>query len=444
MKMMSYIKIILYSLVFLCILPLNAQEVLTKKRAIEIALENNYGVKVANNNVEIAKNNSSIFNTRHLPTLTTRAGVSYNNSNQEIEFQNGEVTNVKGAETENFNASLNLNYTIFDGLGRKYNYEQLKENYNLSELEARATIENMYLQLFTVYFQIARLSENTKNLEEALAVSKDRLKRAQYQYEYGQTNKLELLNAEVDVNNDSINLLNTNQLFANTKRDLGIVLGVQDNSIIYNVETDVNFIALINIEELLVKAKANNVSLIQNEKNIAINELNLKINKSSYLPTIGFTSSYGWNKNINPVTAFSAFSENTGFNAGLNLTWNVFDGGLTKTRVANSIIAIENQKILREQQIITLESQLRNSYDSYQNALFILEAQEQNVSTNQNNFERTQERYILGQVTSIEFRLAQINLLNAKTAYDNAKYDAKLFELNLLQLSGELLNIDFL
>ena len=49
---------------------------------------------------------------------------------------------------------------------------------------------------------------------------------------------------------------------------LGIVLGVQDNSIIYNVETDVNFIALINIEELLVKAKANNVSLIQNEKNI--------------------------------------------------------------------------------------------------------------------------------------------------------------------------------
>jgi len=444
MKMMSYIKTILYSLVFLCILPLNAQEVLTKKRAIEIALENNYGVKVANNNVEIAKNNSSIFNTRHLPTLTTRAGVSYNNSNQEIEFQNGEVTNVKGAETENFNASLNLNYTIFDGLGRKYNYEQLKENYNLSELEARATIENMYLQLFTVYFQIARLSENTKNLEEALAVSKDRLKRAQYQYEYGQTNKLELLNAEVDVNNDSINLLNTNQLFANTKRDLGIVLGVQDNSIIYNVETDVNFIALINIEELLVKAKANNVSLIQNEKNIAINELNLKINKSSYLPTIGLTSSYGWNKNINPVTAFSAFSENTGFNAGLNLTWNVFDGGLTKTRVANSIIAIENQKILREQQIITLESQLRNSYDSYQNALFILEAQEQNVRTNQNNFERTQERYILGQVTSIEFRLAQINLLNAKTAYDNAKYDAKLFELNLLQLSGELLNIDFL
>jgi len=444
MKMMSYIKIILYSLVFLCILPLNAQEVLTKKRAIEIALENNYGVKVANNNVEIAKNNSSIFNTRHLPTLTTRAGVSYNNSNQEIEFQNGDVTNVKGAETENFNASLNLNYTIFDGLGRKYNYEQLKENYNLSELEARATIENMYLQLFSVYFQIARLSENTKNLIEALAVSKDRLKRAQYQYEYGQTNKLELLNAEVDVNNDSINLLNTNQLFANTKRDLGIVLGVQDNSIIYNVETDVNFIALINIEELLVKAKANNVSLIQNEKNIAINELNLKINKSSYLPTIGLTSSYGWNKNINPVTAFSAFSENTGFNAGLNLTWNVFDGGLTKTRVANSIIAIENQKILREQQIITLESQLRNSYDSYQNALFILEAQEQNVRTNQNNFERTQERYILGQVTSIEFRLAQINLLNAKTAYDNAKYDAKLFELNLLQLSGELLNIDFL
>ena len=439
---MSYIKKIIYILLVLRAIQVDAQNILTKKQALEIALENNYGVKIASNNVEIAKNNSSVYNTGYLPTVISSAGANYNNSNQEIERQDGTTTTVNGAETKSFNASIGLNYTIFDGLGRKYNYKQLKESYNLTELQARETIENMYLQLFSVYFQIARLSENTNNLNEALKISKQRLERAQYQYEYGQSTKLELLNAEVDVNNDSINFINSKQEYFNVKRDLNIVLGSQQD-LSYEVETDVDFISLITFEELFNKAIDNNVLLKQFEKNIAISEFNLKLNKSGYLPTAGLTTSYGWNKSINPPTSFLAGSNSTGLNAGINLSWNLFDGGSTKTRVANAKIALENQQILKEQQLEILKNNLNNIYDSYQNALFVLQAQEKNVLTNQNNFERTQERYKLGQITSIEFRQAQINLLNSKTAYSNSKFDAKLLELELLQLSGELLNVDF-
>lgn len=419
-----------------------AQEILTKKKAVEIALENNYGVKIANNNVAIAKNNTSILNTGHLPTLTANSGANYSNNNQEVEQQNGNVISIDGAEAKSYNASLNLNYTLFDGLGRKYNYKQLKETYNLTQLQARETIENMYLQLFSVYFQIARLSENTANLKEALNVSKQRLERAKYQYEYGQATKLELLNAEVDVNNDSINYISTKQLFQNAKRDLNIVLGV-NKDINYEVETLVDFIDLKPYEALLETAYENNVTLNQNEKNIAINEFNIKINRATFLPRINLTSSYGWNKNINPVTSFIAGSNSTGLNAGVNLSWNLFDGGTSRTRIANAKIALENQKILKQQQEETLENTLKNSYESYTNALFILEAQKKNVETNKNNFERTQERYKLGQVTSIEFRQAQINLLNSQTALNNAKFDAKLAELDLLQLSGDILNVSF-
>ena len=84
MRMMSYIKNSIYVVLLLVSFQGISQRIITKKEAIAITLENNYGIKVAQNNVSIAKNNSSIFNTRHLPTLTTRAGVSYNNSNQEI------------------------------------------------------------------------------------------------------------------------------------------------------------------------------------------------------------------------------------------------------------------------------------------------------------------------------------------------------------------------
>lgn len=439
---MNYIKIYISAILTLLSIQVSAQDILTKKEALQIALENNYGVIIANNNVEIAKNNASIYNSRYLPTLSTSAGANYNNSNQEIENQGGEITNINGAETKSYNASVNLNYTLFDGLGRKYNYKQLQETYNLSELQARETIENMYLQLFTVYFQIARLSENTKNLKSTLEISKQRLIRAQYQYDYGQSTKLELLNAEVDVNNDSINLLNSKQLYSNTKRDLNIVLGIQ-RDINYMVETDVNFITLMSYDELLATAKENNVLLQQNEKNIAISEFNIKANKAGYLPTAGLSGSYGWNKSENPATSFFARSNSTGLNTGINLSWNLFDGGNTKTRVANAKITLENQEILKEQQLETIENTLKNTLEEYNNTLFILQAQKQNVITNQNNFDRTEEKYKLGQVTSIEFRQAQINLLNTRTALNNAKYDAKLIELELLQLSGQLLNVAF-
>jgi outer membrane protein TolC len=439
---MKFNKITILMFLFLGALQGFSQEILTKKEALKITLENNFGIKIATNNIEIAKNNSSIYNSGFLPTATVSSGANFRNDNQTIDRQDGSSISIDGAETKSYNASLNLNYIIFDGLGRKYNYQQLKETYNLTELQAKQTIENTYLQLFTAYFQIARLSENKDNLNEALSISKRRLLRAKYQFEYGQSNKLELLNAEVDVNNDSITLISARQQLSNAKRGLNVILGVE-KTVNYEVDTEVLFNEIMNFEDLAQKTFENNSTLKQNEINLAISEFNIKINKSNYLPSLGLNTSYGWNKSQNPATSFLAGSSSNGLNAGLSLSWNIFDGGSTKTRVANSKIALENQKILLEQQKLTIQNTLKNTWEEYQNQLFILHAQEKNVVTNQNNFDRTTERYKLGQITSIEFRLAQINLINSKTAFNNARFDAKLIELQLLQLSGDILNVNF-
>jgi len=83
---------------------------------------------------------------------------------------------------------------------------------------------------------------------------------------------------------------------------------------------------------------------------------------------------------------------------------------------------------------------IANARGNYENALDIYRMQEQNVITNQDNFNRSEERFKLGQITSIEFRQAQVNLLNAVTTENLAKYDAKLAEYQLLQLAGQLMN----
>ncbi|MDA9363853.1 TolC family protein, partial [Polaribacter sp.] len=343
-----------------------SQEVLTKKEALRITLANNFGIKIANNNLETAKNNSSIYNTGLLPTATLSSGASFRRDNQTITRQDASATSISGAITKSYNASVNLNYILFDGLGRKYNYQQLKETYNLTALQAKETIENTYVQLFTTYFQIARLSENKNNLTEALSISKRRLQRATYQYEYGQSTKLDLLSAEVDVNNDRLNLINAVQQLSNAKRGLNLILGVE-KEVVYDVETEVDFNEFLNLKELQQKTTAKNISLKQREKNIAISEFNIKISKANYLPSLGLNTSYGWNQSENPATSFLAGSTSNGLNAGLSLSWNLFDGGATKTRVANAKIALENQQIGLEQQKVIVENNLKNTWENYKN-----------------------------------------------------------------------------
>jgi len=419
-----------------------SQEILPVSKAIELALENNYGIKIVANTNRIAKNNTSLLNSGYLPTLTGNSGITYNRDNIEAEFANGQSTALNGAKSSRYNASLNLNYTLFDGLGRHYDYKRLKEEYNLSKLQARETIENTISQLFTVYYNVSQISENVKTLEQTLAVSKDRITRANYQFEYGQGTKLDILNAQVDINNDSINLINARQQLINTKRDLNVVLG---NSVVskFGVETDINFILDIDKTDLFNKMKENNVTLLQINQNIMINQFIIKANKSGYLPSIGLTGSYGWNQNNNNAASFVAVSTNTGLSGGINLSWNLFDGGGTITRVQNAKITLDNQRLEKESLLISVERDFHNAWDDYQNKLAIFKVQEDNIKTSQNNFDRTKEKFKLGQVTSIEFRQAQLNLLNAELSRNQAKYQAKLSELNVLQLSGELLNVQF-
>ncbi|MEN8124041.1 MAG: TolC family protein [Bacteroidota bacterium] len=418
-----------------------AQETLTKQDAVNIALENNYDIKIVNNNVAAAKNSSSIYNSGYLPTVSANGGANYQDKDNENEFEDGSIQN-NTTTTKSYNASVGVNYLMFDGLGRMYSYKKLQELYNLSEIQARQVVENTLLQLLASYYDVARLTENKINQEKSLAISKDRSLREIYNYEYGQNTQLDVLNSEVDVNNDSIALLNISRELSNAKRDLNVVLGRNINTN-FKVDTTVNYALDLTYTNLLNSAKKNNSILMQAEKNIELSNYDLKINKSNWLPVVGINGAYGWsnlNLDSNTSNAFSLAAQNSnGINAGLNLSWNIFDGGATKTRVQNAKIAIDNSNIQKDQIEQDLERNVANAWETYQNALFILQAEQKNVDTNKRNFSRSEEQFKLGQIISVEFRLAQVNLLNAINNYNKAKYTAKIAELKLLQLSGELL-----
>ncbi|MCH1431757.1 MAG: TolC family protein [Flavobacteriaceae bacterium] len=430
---------------------IQSQKNLTKEEALSIALEQNFGILISRNTTEIEKNNSSLLNSGYLPSVALSSGGNYTESDAEITFpgqvddQGNPIPNrvFEDQETQRFNAGINVNYTLFDGLGRKYTYKRLKELYALSELQLRETIEFTILQLFEVYFNIAQLTESNAILQDNLAVSQERQKRAEYAFIHGQGNKLAVLNAQVDVTNDSINLIQTKQQLDNAKRDLNLLLN-QPMEQAYSVDLSVNFVPEIQIESWLETAAENNIALLKQERNYQINAYDIKIRQSGYLPTLGLVGSYGWNLNKSPASAFFPGTNNTTYSVGIgaSLSWNLFDSGRTLTQVKNVKIALENQKFQEEETLLTFERNLRNAQQNYQNAVNIYTIQNKQVETGKYNFDRSQAQYKLGSITAIEFRQAQINLRNAKVQRAAAKYQAKLAELNLIQLSGQLLNVE--
>ena len=418
------------------------QEILTKDLAVKIALENNFEIKVAINTTRIAENNAALTNSDYLPSLSGSAGSTFASSNSKNTFQDNTIVSVSGVETVSYNAGLTLNYSLFNGFGRKYNYQKLQENYNLTALQARKVMENTLFNIFFAYYEIARLTQDQLNQNKSLAISKERLTKAIFSFEYGQNTKLDVLNAEVDFNNDSINYLNISQSLKTEKNNLNLLLG-RSITTYFEVDTTLSFYEDLAFEVLSDKAHSNNVEVLEQNSNLRNAETNIKISSAAIIPSVGLNTRYNWQNNDFGPVGFLAAQQSNGLNIGAALSWNLWDGGKSNTLRQNTKIALENESLSMDQTLLNLDRNLNNAWTSYQTALFIMMAQNKNLETNQRNFERTKEQYNLGQITSIAFRQAQLNLLNAQVNYNNARYSAKKSELGLLQLSGDLLQANF-
>ena len=415
-----------------------AQDTLHLNQAIDLALQNNYGIKVAKNNAQIQKNNATRGNAGLLPSLGASAGITYSNQNINLSFS-GDRPSVSESAVGTWNtaASLDAAYTIFDGLGSIRNYQSLILSAEQGEIQAKQTMEAVILQIANTYYSLAQLDESYQIALENLAISNERLARVKNKNEFGISNKLDVLNAEVDLNTDSVSALNAQVALANAQRDLNQLLG-RSLERSFNVSKQISYQNLFVLENLIREAEAKNLNLKSAEYDQRISELNLKISEGSLLPRLNATASYGYNRNKTGA-GLILVNRSLGFTGGLNLSFDIFNGNQKRTQIQNAKISQANTAENYQDVKLQIERDIRNAFAQYQNDLFVMKVEEKSVATAELNFERTREQFNFGQLTTTQFREAQLNLIQAKNRFNNARYTAKLSEINLLQLSGKIL-----
>lgn len=404
--------------------------------AIKIALENNYDIRISKNDLRIDQANVTWGNAGAFPLITADFNDSNGLTNSTQIKNDGTRTDLDNARNSNYNYGVSLGWTVFDGLGMFARYDRLEEFRKLGEAELQGMIIDRISNVITRYYDLVQQQQVLSSLDTTLAISKQRVELAQNRFTIGKASKLEVLNAKVDMNTDQTNLVRQKETFANAKIQLNEVLA-RDTKIDFRVIDEIRpgeLLLLPALEDLALKQNPQLVQL-SISKNVA--EYDLKVVRAQRYPTINVSTGYIFTETESSL-GFTQATSSRGLNYGFSASVPIFNGFNQNRNERVSKIAIENAKLAVEQQNVAVLSQLGTAYQTYLTNLSLIELESSNEEIARENLDITMEKYRIGTIPTIEYRTAQLNFLNAQVRHSQAKYNAKVSEVTLRQIAGNL------
>lgn len=411
-------------------------DLLTLEQAISIALDKNNDIVIAMNSSEVAKNNATIGNAGMLPNITVTNTYSKSISDNNFTSSTNATSSTNGAESSTTRSQVELNSILFNGGKNYYTYQKLKSILENGEINNKITVENTIVSVIRAYYEIALYDENLRISEFALNISRSRYERIKNKVDYGNSLAIELLNAEVDMDTDSISVLNAKLNVENAKRNLNYLLS-RNIDIDFSVDSNVKIMFENDLDYWTKVTLENNSQLQASQLGAHQSDLDIKVARAAFLPTLSGTASYGYSRS-EADTGPSRLNESTGFTTGLNLSFDLYSGQRNKINMENASISKRSQYAELSQTRIAIEKEVKNAYAIFNNAIFTVVIAEKSLDTAEINFARSNELYNLGQMTTTQFRDAQLNLIRAETRLINEKFTAKFAEVELYRLSGQL------
>lgn len=418
----------------------SAQKLLLPEEAIATALENNYDIQVSKNDSLIAAINYSYRNAAFLPRLNANAATVWNNNNTKQVLFDGTKRESNGLKSNNVNASLSLNWTLFDGLKMFATRDKALEYLKLGELGVKTQVINTVATVINTYYNIVRQKQQLKAVEEQMSINEEKVKLAQYKLDIGAGAKPDLLQSKLDLNAQIAAQLEQQTLISQLKDQLNQIMNI-------GAETQYDVLDTIPLNKNMSLGDIQNIIentspvLLTLKKNIDIANLTLKETKASRWPTVAFNSAYNFNRTNNQtvINSFSTLYNRTqGFNYGFTASIPILNNWTNKRNIQLAQLDIQYQRLLYENQKSQTSLSVINAFKDYERQKKALDLEESNILLAKENVDIVFQTYKLGAATFIQLREAQKSLSDAYDRLIAARYNTKLAETELLQLRGDL------
>jgi outer membrane protein len=435
--MFSKLKPFLTTLAFIPLLGFS-QELIRPEQAVAIALENNYSIRIARNQAEMAANNVTYGNAGFLPGVDVGASQNNNIQNSRQEFLTGQINEREGARSNSINLNATLNWALFDGLAMFVNYEKLKEFDEMGELAARAKIERTIVNVLASYYDLVRQKQNLQVIDKSIAISEERIRLAEEKFLLGAASRLDVLQAQVDFNADRSDQLQSLETFRTSKIMLNNLMA-RDINIEFIVSDQIDPVSLPEWNQLFEATMTNNTYLRMNHTDQRISMLELRETQARRYPRLNAGMGYNFVQSESEA-GFLAKNRTSGFNYGISVGWNIFNGFSLNRQIVNARIMLENSEIELMDFRSRLKADLTATYLGLESKIQLVDFEEQNLEVASLNLEIAMERFRLGELSGFELREAQRAYLSAESRLITARYQARIVEVGLREISGGLID----
>ena len=418
-----------------------AQAPMSLDDVIRTSLENNYDIRLSRNDSTLAALDYAFSQYAFYPRLNANGAIVYNTNASKQVLADGTSKERSGIKSNTANASLNLNWTLFDGMKMFITRRRLNELVEVGELQIKNQVVTTVAEVMGVYYNIIQQQEQLKATEDQMQLSAERLQLAQYKFDVGTGTKSDVLQAQVDYNAQrSLQLLQqTNIVKLKEQLNNLLQLPLDRDFILLDTAITVNTsLVLDSIQNGIVNT---NPQLLLAQKNLDVADLALQERKAERFPTLSFNSAYNFNRTdnksvINPFQPL--FNQTHGLNYGFSATVPIFNGYITKRNIRAAQLDIEYQRLSYQRSLAEIHTNVQAAYRDYSSYLAILRMEEENIKLVRENLFIAKERYRLGVTTFLEMRTAEQSFTEAQRRLIQARYNTKVAEIELMRLRGDL------
>jgi outer membrane protein len=414
-----------------------SQEVLTVDDAIKIALEKNYSVLIVKGQQDITKAQNNFGNAGMSPTITLNANYNLANLNSYQEFATGATQEINGAKSKGMGASINMSWTVFDGLRMFAIKKRLEINEEYSAIALKKQMENTIFEIIVAYYDMVRFKELIKAEKQNLSIYTERRKISEMKYEIGSASKVDLLLSQTDENKAKGSIIQLELSLLTARAAFNTLLTrpvdtefVTADSIVVYFDPD--------LSELKKGALTNNSTILLSKQNEFMLQQSVKEVRANNIPFLQVNGSYLLNQSQNQA-GFLFKNQQTGLNAGLTANWLIFNGGKNSRLVKERNIQVMNQRLFTDQTVLNMDAQVYVTYQAFQLNKQIANMERQNLKDTKEVLTISLERYRSGKSDLMETILSQKYLEDTQVRLINALYAMKVSETELLRVNGSLL-----
>lgn len=414
---------------------------LTLNEAISLSLENNFDILLSRNDSLAAVLDKAYANYALLPRLSGNAGTVWNKNNQRQVLADGSKRERSDIRSHITTASLNLDWTLFDGMRMFIARDRAYEFAELGALQVKAQVVNTVADVMRLYYDVVRQQQQLQAIEEQMHLSEERLRLAQYKFDVGTGAKPDLLQARIDLNGQRSAHITQQTSIIKVKEQLNqlLVMPLQTDFIV--ADTTIDFNPNLNLAAVQSGVATTNPELLIAQKNLELANLDVRLRRAERLPVVELNSAYNFNRTdnktvINPFQPL--FNRNAGLNYGVSAAIPLFNGYNARRLIRQAELAAQGQRLTYNRNATLLQTNIVNAFRDYDLSKRALTLEEENMVLVRENLFIARERYRLGITTFIELREAQQSLSDAAFRLIQARFNTKVAEIELMRLRGEL------